>query len=42
VINMIEAQQISEELSENLKLCTDLQLLYFITKCVEELTRRTK
>jgi len=33
---------ISKELEENLKLCSDLELLYFITKCVQELSRRVK
>ena len=39
---MTEAQQISEELERNLKMCSDIEILYFITICVQELTRRTK
>jgi len=37
-----ESTKVSKELEENLKLCSDIELLYFITKCIEELTKRAK
>ena len=37
-----ESTKVKEGLKENLKLCTDIELLYFITKCIEELTKRSK